>query len=224
MWDSAIPGRNGPRGATCGTCLFGRRRASTGSMDGNIAGRRSSLERPAWLGLLVRWTDDTEPERDRDEEPDEGGAENQVILSLQHERASLNGRNRGMRRVRPWGPTRTVHGLQTGSDSFETVEWPRHCQRLTGMPDSERDADVLVVGAGMAGVTAAAELQRAGRRVLVLDKGRAVGGRLASRRVGAATFDHGAQFITARMPRFAALIEQCREAGVVEEWCRGFAD
>ena len=63
------------------------------------------------------------------------------------------------------------------------------------MPDSERDADVLVVGAGMAGVTAAAELRRAGRRVLVLDKGRAVGGRLASRGVGAATFDHGAQFI-----------------------------
>ena len=83
------------------------------------------------------------------------------------------------------------------------------------MPDSERDADVLVVGAGMAGVTAAAELQRAGRRVLVLDKGRAVGGRLASRRVGAATFDHGAQFITARTSRFAAVIEECREAGVV---------
>jgi predicted NAD/FAD-dependent oxidoreductase len=92
------------------------------------------------------------------------------------------------------------------------------------MRESERDADVLVIGAGMAGVTAAAELQRAGRRVLVLDKGRAVGGRLASRRVGAATFDHGAQFITARTPRFAAVIEECREAGVVEEWCRGFAE
>ena len=90
--------------------------------------------------------------------------------------------------------------------------------------ESKRDADVLVIGAGMAGVTAAAELQRAGLSVLVLDKGRAVGGRLASRRVGAATFNHGAQFITALMPRFAAVIEECREAGVVEEWCRGFAE
>jgi hypothetical protein len=76
----------------------------------------------------------------------------------------------------------------------------------------------------MAGVIAAAELTRAGARVLVLDKGRAVGGRLASRRVGAATFDHGAQFITARTPRFAAVIEECREAGVIAEWCRGFAE
>jgi renalase len=91
------------------------------------------------------------------------------------------------------------------------------------MREPERDTDVLVVGAGMAGVLAAAELTRAGARVLVLDKGRSVGGRLASRRVGAATFDHGAQFITARTPRFAALVQECQEAGVIAEWCRGFA-
>ena len=71
--------------------------------------------------------------------------------------------------------------------------------------DAGQTADVLVIGAGMAGLIAAAELQRAGRRVLVLDKGRGVGGRLASRRIGEASFDHGAQFITARTPRFAAL-------------------
>jgi predicted NAD/FAD-dependent oxidoreductase len=84
--------------------------------------------------------------------------------------------------------------------------------------------DVLVVGAGVAGLTAAADLQRRGRRVLVLDKGRGVGGRLASRRIGGATFDHGAQFITARTARFAAVIEEARQRGVVEEWCRGFDD
>lgn len=87
-----------------------------------------------------------------------------------------------------------------------------------------RDVDVLVVGAGVAGLTAAAELQRRGRRVLVLDKGRGVGGRLASRRIGGATFDHGAQFVTARTPRVAATIEEARRAGVVEEWCRGFGE
>jgi hypothetical protein len=89
--------------------------------------------------------------------------------------------------------------------------------------DTGQTVDVLVIGAGMAGLIAAAELQRAGRRVLVLDKGRGVGGRLASRRIGAATFDHGAQFITARSSRFAALVEDGRRAGVVEEWHRGAA-
>ena len=86
------------------------------------------------------------------------------------------------------------------------------------------DADVLVIGAGMAGLTAATELRRRGLRVLVLDKGRGVGGRLASRRIGEATFDHGAQFITARDRRFADVMHRWRQAGSVEEWCRGFAE
>ncbi len=88
--------------------------------------------------------------------------------------------------------------------------------------DSERNFDVLIVGAGMAGLSGAVELQRAGRRVLLLDKGRGVGGRMATRRVGAATFDHGAQFFTARAPRFAAAIAGWQKSGVAEEWCRGF--
>lgn len=91
------------------------------------------------------------------------------------------------------------------------------------MEAAGQNMDVLVVGAGMAGLMAAAELQRAGRLVLVVDKGRGVGGRMASRRIGAATFDHGAQFITTRNARFAGVLEQCRSNGALEEWCRGFA-
>jgi hypothetical protein len=92
------------------------------------------------------------------------------------------------------------------------------------MKESGRTADVLVIGAGMAGLTAAADLQRASCRELVLDKGRGVGGRLASRRSGGAAFDHGAQFITALTSRFAALVEDCRRAGAIEEWHRGVGD
>jgi renalase len=94
----------------------------------------------------------------------------------------------------------------------------------SAMPATDPTVDVLIIGAGMAGLCAAMDLQRAGRRVLLLDKGRGVGGRLASRRVGAATFDHGAQFITARDPCFAAAMQQWQETGVVAEWCRGFAE
>ena len=92
------------------------------------------------------------------------------------------------------------------------------------MQATEQNADVLVIGAGMSGLTAAGELQRAGRCVRVLEKGRGVGGRLASRRIGEATFDHGAQFITARDPRFTGVMEQWRQTGVVKEWCRGFTE
>lgn len=95
---------------------------------------------------------------------------------------------------------------------------------VLGMESSEPNTSVLIIGTGMAGLTAAAELQRAGRRVRVLDKGRGVGGRLASRRMGEASFDHGAQFITTRDPRFVSALEGWRQTGVVEEWCRGFAE
>lgn len=82
--------------------------------------------------------------------------------------------------------------------------------------------DVVVVGAGLAGLIAARDLTRLGHRVTVLDKGRAVGGRMATRRVGNARLDHGAQFFTVRTPEFAAEVAAWTELGLVHEWCRGF--
>ena len=81
--------------------------------------------------------------------------------------------------------------------------------------------DILIIGAGLAGLLAATDLQASGFHSIVVDKGRGVGGRLASRRIGSATFDHGAQFITARTPRFAALLNEWQELGLVTEWYRG---
>ncbi len=87
------------------------------------------------------------------------------------------------------------------------------------------DADsCIVVGAGIAGLLAARELQKEGWRVIVLDKGRGVGGRMATRRVGEGNFDHGAQFFTVRGERFVGLVEGWLAAGAAEEWTRGFAD
>ena len=92
------------------------------------------------------------------------------------------------------------------------------------MQHYQHTTEILIVGAGMAGLTAASELQQSGQDVLVIDKGRGVGGRLASRRIGLATFDHGAQFMTARDPRFAAAIEEWLKTGVIEEWYRTSAE
>lgn len=64
------------------------------------------------------------------------------------------------------------------------------------MESFRTEVEIVVIGAGVAGLVAAQELQRAGRRVMVLDKGRGFGGRLATRRVGDATFDHGVPHFT----------------------------
>jgi renalase len=89
---------------------------------------------------------------------------------------------------------------------------------------SENQKSCIVVGAGISGLLAASALQREGWDVTVLDKGRGVGGRMATRRVGEGTFDHGAQFFTVRGERFAGLVEGWLGAGVATEWTRGFAD
>ena len=90
---------------------------------------------------------------------------------------------------------------------------------------SEQDSvEVLVIGAGMSGLSAAADLVRAGREVLVIDKGRGLGGRLSNRRLSDAIAEHGAQFVTARTPRFKTLIDHWMSAGIVREWWRSDAD
>ena len=81
---------------------------------------------------------------------------------------------------------------------------------------------VVVVGAGIAGLMAAQTLVKNSHDVVVVDKGRSPGGRLATRRIDDATLDHGAQFFTVRDPLFKSHVEKWIASGVVTEWCRGF--
>ena len=81
----------------------------------------------------------------------------------------------------------------------------------------------MIVGAGLAGLIAAGALV-ADHDVVLLDKGRSPGGRLATRRIGTAVFDHGAQFFTVRSDEFRRHVDLWRDEGVVAEWCRGFGD
>lgn len=80
----------------------------------------------------------------------------------------------------------------------------------------------VVVGAGLAGLVAARSLAGAGWQVQVFDKGRAVGGRMATRRISGGTFDHGAQFFTVRHELFEHMVASWQEAGVVRQWSHGF--
>jgi predicted NAD/FAD-dependent oxidoreductase len=71
--------------------------------------------------------------------------------------------------------------------------------------------DVIVIGAGIAGLACARHLADQGLRVVVLDKGRGIGGRMATRRValssGEARFDHGAQYVTAKTAEFRRMLD-----------------
>jgi renalase len=93
---------------------------------------------------------------------------------------------------------------------------------MSSRTNDRHDADVVIVGAGIAGLVAARELVRAGLRVMVLEKGRGVGGRMATRRLGPAICDHGAQFFTVRGRAFGTLVREAHDAGAVAEWCDGF--
>lgn len=82
--------------------------------------------------------------------------------------------------------------------------------------------DILVIGAGMAGLSCAVRLAEAGRSVALIDKGRGPGGRMAARRAEIAgetvSFDHGAQYFTARDPAFRDAVEGWERAGVAARW------
>lgn len=85
----------------------------------------------------------------------------------------------------------------------------KHCQP---------ELDVIVIGSGLSGLSAADKLGSNGYSVMLIDKGKGVGGRLASRRIAEATFDYGAQFFTARSTPFKHCVQEWIKAGVAEEW------
>jgi predicted NAD/FAD-dependent oxidoreductase len=88
--------------------------------------------------------------------------------------------------------------------------------------------DILIIGAGMAGLACATQLAVAGCAPRVIDKGRGPGGRMASRRVALGgrdiSFDHGAQYFTARDPAFRAAVADWEQSGAAARWPDGGAE
>lgn len=81
---------------------------------------------------------------------------------------------------------------------------------------------IAIVGAGMTGLACATELFRSGVDLHMFDKGRGVGGRLASRviptRLGDTAFDMGAQYFTAHSDDFRAAVKEWVLSGLVSPW------
>ena len=77
---------------------------------------------------------------------------------------------------------------------------------------------IAILGAGVAGLSAARELRRHGVGVKLFDKSRGVGGRMSTRYAGEWEFDHGAQFFTVQDAEFQAEINEAISAGAVAPW------
>lgn len=85
---------------------------------------------------------------------------------------------------------------------------------------------VLIIGAGISGLFAAETLKKNGISSVLIDKGRTVGGRMATRRIeadgGYGVFDSGAQFFAFNNRMVQPTFEEWVEAGVAKGWANGF--
>jgi predicted NAD/FAD-dependent oxidoreductase len=77
--------------------------------------------------------------------------------------------------------------------------------------------DLLVVGAGLAGLSCARRAAELGMRARVLDRARGVGGRCATRRVEGQPVDHGIAFLHGADPGFLAALDAV-EATPLRGW------
>ncbi|MEM9767787.1 MAG: FAD-dependent oxidoreductase, partial [Cyanobacteria bacterium P01_D01_bin.71] len=78
--------------------------------------------------------------------------------------------------------------------------------------------DVIVVGAGLAGLVCARRLQRAGHQVCLLEKSRGLGGRLATRRFDEMPLDHGARYFAHHRDRLQTLTKHWLNQEILAPW------
>jgi predicted NAD/FAD-dependent oxidoreductase len=77
---------------------------------------------------------------------------------------------------------------------------------------------VAIVGAGMAGASAAAALHKAGLAVTLFEKSRGPSGRMSTRRTDSWQADHGAQYFTAESPDFQEEVKLWCNKGWAALW------
>ncbi|WP_456276652.1 NAD(P)/FAD-dependent oxidoreductase [Bacillus sp. AK128] len=82
-----------------------------------------------------------------------------------------------------------------------------------------KHAPIVIIGGGMSGVMAARTLKESGcDDILIVEKSRSVGGRMATRRIEKGKVDHGAQFFTVRTEKFQVFVDDLLKNGKVNRW------
>ncbi len=121
---------------------------------------------------------------------------------------------------RPFTPEQPVLGVVRPRSTEEhaiRLDVEQYSQRVSRSRVAN-PPKIGIVGAGLSGAIAARTLLDHGLSVTVFEKSRGVGGRMATRRDGDRSFDHGAQYFTARDPRFSRHVETWLDKGVVARW------
>lgn len=77
---------------------------------------------------------------------------------------------------------------------------------------------ILIIGAGIAGLRAAQILSQNSFAVTIVDKGRGVGGRMATRRFADTKADHGAQYFSVKSTIFQEFIDDAEKQQIVKSW------
>ena len=77
---------------------------------------------------------------------------------------------------------------------------------------------VAIIGAGIAGLSCARELQSSGMLVDLFEKSRGPSGRMSTRRTQDGSVDHGAQYFTARDSRFIQEVQSWIQADIADIW------
>ncbi|MBW4668681.1 MAG: FAD-dependent oxidoreductase [Cyanomargarita calcarea GSE-NOS-MK-12-04C] len=78
--------------------------------------------------------------------------------------------------------------------------------------------DIAVIGAGMAGLVCAQQLTQAGYSVIVVDKSRGLGGRVATRRLHETYADHGACYLKSHNELLRRFVELLCDRHILEVW------
>ena len=82
---------------------------------------------------------------------------------------------------------------------------------------------IAIIGAGISGLTAAINLDESAD-VTLFEKSRGAGGRICTRYTDSHTFDHGAQFFTAKTPEFKEFLKPLIKLGVIDNWKARFIE
>ena len=122
---------------------------------------------------------------------------------------------------RPFPPARPIFGIvrdRSTAEHAQRLDPDRYFQHAT-RPRREPRLRVAVVGAGISGLICARTLVDHGTDVVVFEKSRGAGGRMATRRTAeGAQFDHGAQYLTVRDGRFERYVKSWLQDGIVAPW------